>query len=62
MPTKNYRVTASAIGSYYYANITAESEEEALSIASTLSDHDWDFEIGEPTMDSDDFVAEEVKR
>lgn len=56
--TTRYRVTASAIGSYFYTYVEAETEAEAVLLAE--KSNDWDFEIGEPELDNTDIDAEKV--
>lgn len=57
--TTRYLVTASAIGSYFYTYVEAETAAEAMLLAEK-SDN-WDFELGEPEMD-DDLDAVEAGR
>jgi hypothetical protein len=58
--TKTYRVTASAVGSYYYTDIAAGSAAEALELAAGLPGDYWEYELGDPEMDLSDLAAEEA--
>lgn len=58
--TTRYLVTASAIGSYFYTYVEAETAAEAMLLAEK-SDN-WDFELGEPELDDTEIDAVKAGR
>ena len=55
--TKRYRVTMSAVGPYYYADIEASSAEEAIDLALSPTT-DWEFELGDAEGDESTIEVE----